>query len=137
MVAQKDCAIMAIYLNKKKVYTHLQDEKQILYNYVTNILLDRICTKKIIPTSGPVTLIASKRETNKFLNDNFVRYLNSQAGSNHAIDLKVEIKTHSEDKVLQVVDFISWAIFRKYEHQDESYREFIKKKIVEENALFS
>ncbi len=25
---------MAIYLNKKKVYTRLQDEKQVLYNYI-------------------------------------------------------------------------------------------------------
>ena len=44
---EKDCAIMTIYLNKMKVYTRLHDEKQILYNYVTNILLDRVYTKKI------------------------------------------------------------------------------------------
>jgi len=29
-----DSPIMAIYLNKKKVYTKLQDEKHVLYNYV-------------------------------------------------------------------------------------------------------
>ncbi|MEK6715633.1 MAG: hypothetical protein AABY43_06275 [Candidatus Omnitrophota bacterium] len=38
---------------------------------------------------------------------------------------------------LQVVDFISWAIFRKYEYRDESYYEMIRKKISEENPLFS
>ncbi len=45
-LSEKDCAIMAIYLNKKRVYTKLQNEKQVLYNYVANILLDRIYTKK-------------------------------------------------------------------------------------------
>lgn len=40
-LCQKDCAIFTIYLNKKKVYSKLQDEKSVLYNYVTNILLDR------------------------------------------------------------------------------------------------
>lgn len=34
-------SIISICLNKKNVYTPLQDEMHILYNYVTNILLDR------------------------------------------------------------------------------------------------
>ena len=36
---------MSIYLNKKKVFTKLHDEKHVLYNYVTNILIDRVYTK--------------------------------------------------------------------------------------------
>ena len=45
-LAQKECSIMTILLNKKKVYTRLQDEKAVLYNYVTNILLDQYFPKK-------------------------------------------------------------------------------------------
>jgi len=52
------------------------------------------------------------------------------------VSLHIEIKTPFEDKALQAVDFISWAIFRKYEYQDGSYYEIIRKKIVEENPLF-
>ena len=37
---------------------------------------------------------------------------------------------------LQAVDFVSWAIFRKYEYGDDSYYNLIKNKIVEENPLF-
>lgn len=48
LLAEEDCRIMTILLNKKRVYTKLQDEKPVLYNYVTNILLDRIFTKKLI-----------------------------------------------------------------------------------------
>ena len=44
-LCRKNCTIMTIYLNKEKVYTKLNDEKQVLYNYVTNILLDRIYSK--------------------------------------------------------------------------------------------
>ena len=44
-LAEKDIAIISIRLNKRKVYTRLQDEKHVLYNYVTNILIDRIITK--------------------------------------------------------------------------------------------
>lgn len=46
-LSQKDIKVMTIYLNKQKVYTRLHEEVDVLYNYVTNLLLDRICTKKV------------------------------------------------------------------------------------------
>lgn len=135
-LSQKDIKIMTVYLNKSKVYTKLQNEKDVLYNFVTNILLDRICTKKLISIKETVILIASRKETNKFLNQNFKNYLLIQAKNNHKLKLEIEIKTPHEEKSLQAVDFVSWAIFRKYEYDDESYYEIIKEKIYEENILF-
>ena len=133
---EKDCSLMTIYLNKKKVYTKLQNEKQVLYNYVVNILLDRICTKRISPIKNEVQLIASKRETNKFLNQNFKNYLNIQIKNIHKASIKIYIKSPHEEKALQAVDFVSWAIFRKYEYGDDGYYNLIKSKITEENPLF-
>jgi len=74
-LARKDISILSICLNKEKVYTRLYNEKHVLYNYVTNILIDRIVTKGLIPIDEPISLIASRRETNRFLNDNFRIYL--------------------------------------------------------------
>ena len=136
-ISERECAVMAIYLNKRRVYTKLQNEKAVLYNYVANILLDRIMTKRLIPISEPVYLIASKRETNKFLNENFREYLKGQIRNAHRLDLHIEIKTPAEEKSLQAVDFISWAIFRRLEQGDDSYYNLIRSKIVEENPLFS
>lgn len=133
---EKDCSIMTIYLNKKRVYTKLQEEKVVLYNYVANILLDRIYSKRLIPVDRKVELIASKRETNKFLNENFKNYLNNQMKNRHKIDIVVQIKSPSQEKALQIVDFASWAIFRKYEYGDDGYYNLIKNKIMEENPLF-
>lgn len=133
---EKDISIISIYLNKQRVYTKLQEEKHILYNYVANILLDRVYTKNLIPITETIHLIASKRETNKFLNQNFKDYLGRQVSSNHKINLQIEIKTPSEEKSLQIVDFICWSIFRKREYEDESYYNLIKNKIVEESGLF-
>lgn len=135
-LAEKDISIIAVYLNKRKVYTRLQDEKHVLYNYVTNILIDRVYTKKLIPIDQPIKLIASRRETNKFLNQNFCNYIRNQVLNNHKLDIKVEIKTSQEEKSLQVVDFVCWSVFRKIEHGDESYVNLIKQKIVEESPLF-
>lgn len=63
LLTEKDCSIMTIYLNKDRVYTKLKEEKHVLYNYVTNILLDRIIGKKLIDTNSTLMLIAAKRET--------------------------------------------------------------------------
>jgi hypothetical protein len=135
-LAEKDCYIMTIYLNKKRVYTKLQNEKVILYNYVANILLDRIMTKRLIPVTEPIYLVASKRETNKFLNENFRNYLKGQAKNTHKLDLHIEIRTPAEEKSLQAVDFASWAIFRRLEYGNDVYYNLIRGKIVEENPLF-
>ena len=106
---------MTIYLNKNKVHTDLQDTKTVLYNFVTNILLDRIFTKKLIPVGEKIVLIASRRETNKFLNQNFKDYLKHKTNINHKLKISIEIKTPSEEKCLQIVDFVCWSIFQKYE----------------------
>lgn len=137
LVLEKECSIMTIYLNKQKVYTRLQDEKHVLYNYVTNILLDRILSRRVLSDRNQIVLVASKRETNRFLNDNFQDYLQREVNQGKGVKLQVQIKTPAEEKALQVVDFLSWAIFRKYEYGDESYYNLIKSKIAEENVLFS
>lgn len=133
---EHDCSILAIVLNKQKVYTNLQDEKPVLYNFVTNILLDRFFKKKPVSLDKPTTLIASRRETNKFLNQNFKDYLQTQTLSNRAVKLNIALSTPAREKSLQVVDFASWAIFRKYEYGDDSYYNLIKSKIIEEAPLF-
>lgn len=137
-LSKKDFKIMTIILNKKKVFTKLQDEKPVLYNYVTNILLDRIFAKKLLRSDDPdsIEIIASRKETNKFLNQNFKSYLQSKISNNHNINVTISIKTPAQEKALQAVDFVSWAIFRKYEYKDETYYDIIKENIIEENRLF-
>lgn len=128
--------IMTICLNKKRVYTKMHNEKHILYNYVTNILLDRVFRKKLLSSVRNINLIAAKRETSKFLNENFSSYLTQQARQNHNTHLTVSIQTPTEETGLQAVDFVSWAIFNKYEKKNNEYYDLIKKRIIEENMLF-
>jgi hypothetical protein len=136
LAAEETASIMAIRLNKEKVYASLQNEKTVLYNYVTNILLDRIFTRKLVPLDEPLHLIASRRETNKFLNHNFQAYLEQQTTKNHKLALDVSILPPHAEKGLQVVDFASWAIFRSYERGDSSYYDVIRNKVAEDKSLF-
>ena len=129
-------SIVAIYLNKKKVYTHLQDQKHILYNFVANILLDRLSRQSFISRGDEIALVASKRETNKLLNENFKSYLDNQPMGARKLKVKTLVKSPHEDKCLQAVDFASWAIFRNREHGDDTYFNIIKNRIVQEAPLF-
>jgi hypothetical protein len=54
----------------------------------------------------------------------------------YKVEIEAVIKTLFEEKSLQVVDFVSWAIFRKSEYKDKSYYDVIKSKIVGKNPLF-
>ena len=131
-----DCSILAIVLDKNKVFTKMEDEKVVLYNYITNILLGNFFNKKPIPTNRIVSLIASQRETNKFFNKNFQDYVRQQAKMKHGTVINVTIATPEQEFALQIVDFASWAIFRKYESNDDSYFNIIKSKIIDEALLY-
>ena len=126
----------AIVLNKNKVYIDLQNQKNYLYNYTANVLLDRLHNKNLVRTDEPVELYIDQKDTNKFLKNNFEKYLQDNLKKWGNQKIKIKIKPSHTEKCLQAVDFISWAIFRKYEQGDYEYYEIIKNSIVEENLLF-
>jgi len=126
----KNLKIMSVILDKRNIFTNkLKNDKTELYDYITNVLLSRIYNKNIIPnTNKNIKFIASKRETNKFMNENFIDYLNWNYKR-----ICFSVKRHEEEKCLQIVDFCSWWIFRKYEFNDESFYNLFKNNIFEES----
>lgn len=133
----EDLKVLCIVLNKSRVYVDLQNQKNYLYNYTANILLDRLHNKSLIKIDDPISLYIDQKDTNKFIRENFEKYLKNnlvKRGNNGKIEIKIK-PSHTE-KCLQAVDFVSWAIFRKYERGDYEYYEDIKDKIIEERLLF-
>lgn len=96
LIKDKKLSCMALILNKEKVYTRLQNEKHILYNWVVNLLIGVLVTKNILPQDEKIFFIASRRETNKTLNENFISYLSSQ--NKDKLDIEFIIKTPYQDK---------------------------------------
>jgi len=132
----EDISVLVIVLNKEQVHAELHKAKHVLYNYVVNILLDRLMRKGLFDCEDVVEVVAAQRETNKFLNDNFSRYLREQSIKNHAMRISVSIKTPKERKGLQIADLLAWSFFRKYEHGDPLYADIISEKTIEESWLF-
>ncbi|TSC84443.1 MAG: hypothetical protein G01um101417_249 [Parcubacteria group bacterium Gr01-1014_17] len=132
-----DLKVLCVILNKQKVYVDLQNQKNYLYNYTANVLLDRLHNKEILVPKEPLHVFIDAKDTKKHLKENFVRYLSDSIKKRRDGTFTVELHSSHENKSLQAVDFISWAIFRKYERGDYGYYEIIKHKIVEEKLLFS
>ncbi len=51
--------------------------------------------------------------------------------------LSKDCMKNNKDGCLQVLDFVSWAIFRKYESKDEEFYNIIRNKITTEKPMFS
>src|SRR3989338_8325784 len=63
-------------------------------------VLHAVYEKKIISSDKSIELIASRRETNKFLNENFKDYLRRQVKSIHKGTIQISIKTPVEESSL-------------------------------------
>ena len=50
--------------------------------------------------------------------------------------LTIKHENSQNESCLQVLDFVSWAIFRNYEHKDPTFMELIKNKIVIKKEVF-
>lgn len=131
-IIKTDCQIAIIYLDKRRVKTSLRKNSSKIYNQVVNILIDRIIDKNLIDQNQKIEIIASGKETNKFLNQNFKSYLSNRSNK---IKVNIKIEAAHQEKSLQAVDMISWSIFRKYEHKDNTFYKILKKKIIEENSI--
>jgi hypothetical protein len=120
----KDIQIDYICIDKTKSLKYSTEDTHKLYLDFSISLIESVLNKSIFDSG--IYLTASKRETNKDLNQKFIN------GIEVYFDKKVtiELKTPQNEKGLQVVDFCSWGIFRKYEYGDDSFYEIIKEKLI-------
>lgn len=118
--------IYALTLNKKRVYEHLTQKKERVYNFIARKVLD------VIPFDNATSRIEliidkskSKHEIREF-NQYLVRQLNGKIDPK--IPLDIEHHLSHADLPLQAVDLFSWGMFRKYEKKDSEWFNVFKEK---------
>jgi len=124
--------IFAVILEKSKVYEYLKDKKDKLYNYISNLILNE-CSFD----NPSVCLIVDKSKSNRSLRDDFDNYIRLKLSEkNHLDKLLIKHENSHNEGCLQVLDFVSWAIFRSYEHKDSRFIDIITNKIVIKKEVF-
>jgi len=124
--------IFVIILDKSKVYEYLKEKKHKLYNYLSNLIINE-CSLE----NSSICLIVDKSKSNRSLREDFDNYIRKNLNEkNQLCALSIKHENSQNESCLQVLDFISWAIFRNYEHKDASFMNIIKDKIVTRKEVF-
>src|SRR3989344_7053066 len=129
---QTKSEIFVIILEKSKVYEYLKGKKNKLYNYISNLILNE-CSFD----NPSVCLIVDKSKTNRSLREDFDNYIRMKLKEKNNLNkLIIKHENSQNEGCLQVLDFISWAIFRNYEHKDSRFFDIIKDRIVIKKEVF-
>jgi hypothetical protein len=75
LAALEDVQVCCVVLNREKVYVDLQEQKNYLYNYVANILLDRLHNSSVLDGDEHLDICFDRKDTERNLRKNFVHYL--------------------------------------------------------------
>ena len=129
-LATKDVKIATILLDKHKVL--LPSDPNVLYSSMVATLINRLYTEGIIKESDELTFIASRRNTSEKLNDEFTKSIERFRNNDY---FRSCILPARDDKCLQAVDFVSWAMWQKYDNNDETYSDIIADKIIKEYTM--
>ena len=123
-----DFEIFTIILDKSKVYDYLKNKKHKLYNYLSNLIINE-CS-----VDGKFDLIVDRSKNKRSLRDDFNDYIRYKLVGK-CPNLSISHEDSKSNGALQVLDFISGAIFNKYEFEVLDYYNTIKNKITTEKEF--
>ena len=111
---------------KKRLSPHiLQADYGIAFNFLAGTLLVRAYPDHF---SGPLTLVVDQRNKETHHKLKFDGYVETRLVTDceHASELTITHEESHNDLGLCAVDFISWGLFRYYEHNDPAFRNLIR-----------
>lgn len=133
----KAVKVYSYILEKEKVQPDKRKERENFYidNLIYSIgrLLEKVKINSnfvIITDSLPIAQNRKKQE--KALKVGVTKYLKE-----HNLNLRYDIFHHcsASSANLQIIDYIGWAIYRKYEHSDNSFYQKVEKYLVAEDIV--
>jgi len=120
--------VFTIILDKSKVYDYLKDKKHKLYNYLSNLIIAE-CS-----IDGKFELIVDRSKNKRSLRDDFDNYIRNNL-KRECSNLIIQHADSKSNGGLQVLDFISGAIFNKYEFNNLEFYNKIKERITTEKEF--
>lgn len=123
-----DFEVFSIILDKSKVYDYLRDNKHKLYNYLSNMIINE-CS-----IDGKIELVVDRSKNKRSLRDDFDNYIRDNL-KKECLNLTIQHTDSKSKGGLQVLDFVSGAIFNKYGFNNLKYYNKIKNKITTEKEF--
>lgn len=135
LASRRDIRVVSLVLQKDILSWKDKENIHSLYNKAVWYLLEQCERRNYLTYKDKHYFIASRKETKRQLNENFISYL----ASSHSdlLDIDIIIDNPSQVKWLELVDPISFAIYQKYEYWDLELYSVIKNKIILELQNFN
>ena len=127
-VASVDCEIVIVVADKRAIAQ--PDDPETLYR--------RLCAqaaRRCVERYRQVTLILDKRYTDPHLAQMLAEAISSGLEGVTGVLAIEPPRDSQQEKAIQAVDAVAWAIFQRLEHDDPSFYELVKEKIVSEEWL--
>ena len=114
-LAELTCSVHYIVVNKSKVKTELRRDTNILYNYVTGLMLApmlRLLRQARVEMDRRTIKVASGNSLSEYLR------IKLWCEMNAPVNVTLSFPDSRESLGIQVADFVANAVFRKYERGD-------------------
>jgi len=135
LASRRDIKVVSLVLQKDIISRKDRENIHSLYNKAVWYLLEQCERRNYLTYKDKHYFIASRKETKRQLNENFISYLVSSHSD--LLDIDIIIDNPSQVKWLELVDPISFAIYQKYEYWDLELYSVIKNKIILELQNFN
>ena len=135
LASRRDIKVVSLVLQKDIISRKDKENVHSLYNKAVWYLLEQSERRNYLTYKDKHYFIASRKETKRQLNENFISYLESSHSD--LLDIDIIIDNPSQVKWLELVDPISFAIYQKYEYWDLELYSVIKNKIILELQNFN
>ena len=133
LASRRDFYIIAAIIDKSKVFWK-KSGTHAIYNSIVVSLLEQCEKRWYLNSNDYYHFIASRRETNKMINENFKKDLKLAVSNLIKMDISIVLPWMS--KWLELVDTVSFAVYQKYEFWDLDLYSVIKNKIILEKQIF-
>ncbi|MDR1186033.1 MAG: DUF3800 domain-containing protein [Bifidobacteriaceae bacterium] len=127
LLARLDVSVVAIILEKER--GRGPDAQHMLYRRLAGALVEQVVLALPLAEGAPLDVVASRRETKRLLNREFVEHLSDATRQGPGSRLNVTVTDPAGAKGLQAVDCVSWSLFRKVEHGDQKFADIIEPRV--------
>ena len=131
-IASADVEICFCVLRKKQVRQHLRTEHQIVYNYLTGVLISTIIGKYHPDDEIEITV---DKSLNGIQREAFNQYLVFKTMEKNPVNapplpaISIDHADSASEPCIQAVDFVAGALHYQYREDDDTYRRIIDGKI--------
>lgn len=130
-ITSKNLSISYIVVDLKHVKSKLLEDKNIVYNYVMKILLDRIITSEDNGTR--INILCDNKTTKITSRNSFEDYIKIHFNCEKDYDIDLNVKYIDSDAgdafIIQAADYVANAVYTLYEYGNNMYSKVFNTKL--------